>query len=93
LIYFSRETSSIQHTAFFVKKNFGADEGAQMLESGKTEAVVFGRLYISNPDLEKRLINKLELNTNYEVKGFNSPGSEGYTDYLVHDQQQKNQAE
>ena len=87
-----RKFINLAHTAFFVNRNFGVDEGAAALESGRAEAIVFGRLYITNPDLDKRLINKLELNKGYDVNGFNGPGPEGYIDYPTYEQQQKNKA-
>lgn len=52
----------------------------QLLTDGEADAVSFGRVYISNPDLVERLrrgapLNELNSNTIY------SPGAEGYTDY------------
>ncbi|WP_226052778.1 alkene reductase [Dickeya chrysanthemi] len=58
------------------------DAAEQLLADGEADAVSFGRIYISNPDLVERLrrgapLNELNSNTIY------GPGAEGYTDYPV----------
>lgn len=73
-----------------IKENFkgivisGGDVNTQekaeaILESG-LDLVYVGRPFISNPDLVKRLQNKLELTTP-DFDTFYSPGEKGYTDY------------
>jgi 2,4-dienoyl-CoA reductase-like NADH-dependent reductase (Old Yellow Enzyme family) len=84
-----RKLVNSQYTAFFVNTDYSGEEGAKTLESGVADAIVFGRLYIANPDLAERLINNQELNTNFLVKHFYGGGSEGYTDYPTYEQQQK----
>ncbi|AYH43481.1 alkene reductase [Azoarcus sp. DN11] len=50
------------------------------VESGRADAVAFGRLYIANPDLVHRLKHDTVLNAP-NPKTFYAPGPEGYTDY------------
>ncbi len=78
-----------KHTAFFVNTNYDKEQGVEVLKNGLADAVVFGRLHISNPDLADRLINNLELNTELKFKNLYGGGAEGYTDYPTYEQQQK----
>jgi N-ethylmaleimide reductase len=50
------------------------------LENNRADAIAFGRLYISNPDLAKRLIENLPLNK-YDRTTFYGGDEKGYTDY------------
>jgi N-ethylmaleimide reductase len=51
------------------------------LRSGSTDLITFGRPFINNPDLVKRLMNDLPLAKDLDTKTFYSPGEKGYTDY------------
>ncbi|HEX7886226.1 MAG TPA: alkene reductase [Phenylobacterium sp.] len=56
-------------------------DGAQaLLDAGEADAVSFGKLFISNPDLPTRLKARAPLNA-WNLETFYSPGAEGYTDY------------
>ncbi len=70
-----------EHTKFFVNGFYDADEGEQVLKSNQADAIVFGRLYIANPDLAERLINKKEINKNLDRATYYAGEEEGYTDY------------
>lgn len=50
------------------------------VESGRADAVAFGRSFIANPDLVQRLRRNAPLNTP-DPKSFYTPGPVGYTDY------------
>jgi N-ethylmaleimide reductase len=50
------------------------------IESGKADAIAFGRLFISNPDLVERLKLNAALNEP-NPSTFYTPGPVGYTDY------------
>lgn len=50
------------------------------IESGKADAIAFGRLFISNPDLVERLKLNAALNAP-NPNTFYTPGPVGYTDY------------
>lgn len=54
--------------------------GEQAITSGSADAVAYGRLYISNPDLAERLIQHAELNP-YDRATFYGGSEKGYTDY------------
>lgn len=78
-----------EHTAFFVNTNYDKEQGAEALKKGLADAVVFGRLFISNPDLADRLLKNQELNTNLNFYGLYNGAEQGYTDYPTYEQQQK----
>ena len=78
-----------KHTALFVNANYDKEQGAEVLKNGLADAVVYGRLHISNPDLAERLINNQELNTELRLKVLYGGGAEGYTDYPTYEQQHK----
>lgn len=67
---------------FLSAGNFKRENALAPLEIGVVDAVVFGRLFIANPDLPKRLAEGLELNP-YDRSSFYGaePPSRGYTDY------------
>ncbi|HJV72873.1 MAG TPA: alkene reductase [Noviherbaspirillum sp.] len=54
----------------------------QLLAAGEADAVAFGKLFIANPDLPRRLQLDAPLNTPNQDR-FYHPTSEGYTDYPV----------
>ncbi|KAI1841098.1 hypothetical protein JX266_012691 [Neoarthrinium moseri] len=69
---------------FFSAGGFDDQNSWGVLESGRYDALVYGRLFISNPDLVERLKNGLAL-TPYDRSRFYGPfqdNSIGYTDYL-----------
>jgi N-ethylmaleimide reductase len=51
------------------------------LESGLGDLISFGRPFINNPDLVKRLEENLPLSENLRMDLFYTDGKEGYTDY------------
>lgn len=59
---------------------FTPDLAAQAIEAGIVDAVAFGRLFISNPDLPRRLELGARLNP-YDRSTFYGGGAKGYTDY------------
>jgi len=65
---------------FIVNNGFDGAEGQAVLEAGKADAIAFGRPFIANPDLVRRVreskpLNPLNPDTLY------GGGAEGYTDY------------
>lgn len=52
----------------------------EVIESGEADAIAFGRYFISNPDLPKRIIENIPLQ-DYNRATFYGGGAEGYTDY------------
>ncbi len=55
-------------------------DAMKVVEEGCADAVAFGRLFISNPDLPKRLEKNAEL-TKYDRGTFYGGAEKGYTDY------------
>ncbi|GMV25257.1 MAG: alkene reductase [Phycisphaerae bacterium] len=53
---------------------------AQLISEGEADAVAFGRAFIANPDLPRRLREGAELNAP-RPELFYAPGPAGYTDY------------
>jgi N-ethylmaleimide reductase len=56
------------------------ESAADALESGRSDAVAFGRLFIANPDLVQRVRIGAVLNTP-DRSSFYGGGARGYTDY------------
>ena len=73
-----------------LKKQFGGlyvaneahtrDTAEQLLQAGEADAVAFGKLFIANPDLPRRLALNAPLNTPVP-ETFYASGPGGYTDY------------
>lgn len=63
---------------------FEPDTAEAIVESGTADAVAFGRYFISNPDLPRRIKERLPL-TNYDRNTFYTVDAHGYTDYLSYD--------
>lgn len=65
-----------------LNSDYTAAEAHADVTSGKCDAVSFGRPYISNPDLEKRIAARAHWNPNKDVpKSWYFPIPEGYIDY------------
>ncbi|UAB77955.1 alkene reductase [Erythrobacter sp. SCSIO 43205] len=70
--------------ALILNSDYTAQEADDDVSSGRCDAVSFGRPYISNPDLEKRIAAGAEFNPNKDVpKSWYFPTPEGYIDYLT----------
>ncbi len=68
--------------ALILNSDYGAQKADEDVSNGRCDAVSFGRPYISNPDLEKRIAAGAEFNPNKDVpKSWYFPIPEGYTDY------------
>jgi N-ethylmaleimide reductase len=59
---------------------YSPETAKEAVESGLSDAVAFGRLYISNPDLVRRVKEEKELNK-YDRATFYGGAEKGYTDY------------
>ncbi len=60
--------------------NFRSDTAARAISQGHADAIAFGRLFISNPDLPERL-RAGALLTPYDRATFYGGGAKGYVDY------------
>ena len=68
------------HGVLIAAGNFKGDSAAAMVARGDADAIAFGRLFISNPDLPRRLQREAPL-TPYNRATFYSRGPVGYIDY------------
>jgi N-ethylmaleimide reductase len=60
--------------------NYTPEKAEDLLQKGLIDAAAFGRAFIANPDLPRRLATAAPLNEPV-VKTFYGGGAEGYTDY------------
>ncbi|MDE2574318.1 MAG: alkene reductase, partial [Rhodospirillales bacterium] len=65
---------------------FDRDGALDAVRTGRADAVAFGRYFISNPDLPRRIETGAPL-TPYHRPTFYGGGAEGYTDYPTLEQQ------
>lgn len=61
---------------------YNPESAEKAVKEEKVDAVAFGRLFISNPDLPKRIQRKIAL-TGYDRTTFYGGDAKGYTDYPV----------
>lgn len=66
--------------AWIVNNGYTGETAVAAVASGYADAVAFGKAYISNPDLVRRLREKAPLNA-WDVKTFYGGGDHGYIDY------------
>lgn len=73
---------SLYSGPLILNSDYTAAEADQDVSSGRCDAVSFGRPYISNPDLDKRIAVGAEFNPNVDVpKSWYMPIPQGYVDY------------
>ena len=65
---------------YFAGVGFDKDSGEKLLEENGADAIVYGKLFLANPDLPKRFKLDAELNE-WDESTFYTPGEKGYTDY------------
>ncbi|TDZ19570.1 Flavin oxidoreductase hxnT [Colletotrichum orbiculare MAFF 240422] len=67
---------------FFAAGNFDRENAVAKLKSDEADAIVFGRLFIANPDLVERLRNGWPLNPYDRTTFYGAePPEKGYNDY------------
>jgi N-ethylmaleimide reductase len=81
----------VKNSCFFLSGGFTIEEAENAISSGEAHIPTFGRLFITNPDLPKRveqgisLTLDLDFNTLYGPKDWDNDDPEelrkGYTDY------------
>ncbi len=86
----ARESQADPRLGPSLKKEFGgayiANEGLdkasaqRLLDAGEADAVAFGKLFLANPDLPRRLQENAPLNA-WDMATFYGPDAKGYTDY------------
>jgi 2,4-dienoyl-CoA reductase-like NADH-dependent reductase (Old Yellow Enzyme family) len=65
---------------YVANEGFSSEDAEAALAAGEADAVAFGKAFIANPDLPKRLFEGVALNPQ-RPELFYSPGPAGYTDY------------
>jgi N-ethylmaleimide reductase len=65
---------------YFAGANFTRESGAELLEQGGADAIVYGVKFLANPDLPERFRQGAALNEP-DPSTFYAPGERGYTDY------------
>ena len=68
------------HGVLMLNGGFDQPAGEHALSSGLADAIVYGRLFIANPDLVERFKLGAALNP-LRMQGLYGGGAEGYTDY------------
>ncbi|KAG0615226.1 hypothetical protein M758_5G025000 [Ceratodon purpureus] len=66
---------------FIVAGGYNAEEGNEAIRSGKADMVVYGRLFLANPDLPKRFAVGAPLNKYNRATFYSQDPVVGYTDY------------
>ena len=69
---------------YFAGAGFTRESAAELLEKDGADAVVFGVMFLANPDLPERFRRGAELNEP-DQQTFYAPGPRGYTDSPVLD--------
>jgi 2,4-dienoyl-CoA reductase-like NADH-dependent reductase (Old Yellow Enzyme family) len=67
---------------YIVNEGFTQESAEQAIRAGEADAVAFGKPFIANPDLPRRLSQGALLN-DPKPELFYAPGPEGYVDYPV----------
>ncbi len=67
---------------------FTGETADAAISAGHADAIAFGRIFISNPDLPRRLQNGYPL-TPYNRATFYGGDAAGYTDYAEYDELQR----
>ena len=67
---------------YVANEGFDLASGNAALAAGDVDAIAFGKLFISNPDLPRRFREGAALNE-WNGATFYAPGAAGYTDYLA----------
>ena len=65
---------------YIANEKFTPEEAARVVAAGEADAVAFGRLFIANPDLPRRILQGSPLNEPVPAT-FYAPDATGYTDY------------
>jgi N-ethylmaleimide reductase len=63
-----------------LNSDYDAAKGQIALDTGKADAITFGRTFLANPDLPRRISEGLPLNLDVSATWY-SQGPEGYIDY------------
>ncbi len=65
---------------YIANERFTRESAQEALDTGRADAVAFGKLFLANPDLPARFLAEAPLNTP-DTNTFYRGGASGYTDY------------
>ncbi len=65
---------------YFANGGFTEISGEKLLAENGADAIVYGKLFLANPDLPKRFKSDADLN-DWDASTFYTPDEKGYTDY------------
>ena len=73
--------------ALMLAGDFDRERAEAALAAGRADLIAFGRPFIANPDLPRRLRERLPL-ASFDAGTLYSPGPQGYADYASYDEVQ-----
>lgn len=77
---FSPEMKRLFGGPLIANEEFTPEQAQQILDAGEADAVAWGQQFLANPDLPRRLAERLPLNPPNPATYY-APGATGYTDY------------
>jgi len=78
---FALELKKLFDGCVILNEDFSPEEAENALQKGEAEAMAFGTLFISNPDLPQRIKLGLAFNESIPERYYYTPIESGYTDY------------
>ncbi|TGE01644.1 alkene reductase [Methylobacterium nonmethylotrophicum] len=66
--------------AFVLNSDYGGETGQAALDAGQADAISFGRPFIANPDLPRRIAHNIPLSAD-DTETWYTGGANGYVDY------------
>jgi len=79
-INWHRKLRPLYRGVYFANGGFTRETGEKLLAGGDADAIVYGKLFLANPDLPERFERNAPLNEP-DQSTFYAPGEKGYTDY------------
>lgn len=79
-INWHRKLRPLYRGVYFANGGFTSETGEKLLAEGDADAIVYGKLFLANPDLPERFKRKAPLNEP-DQSTFYTPGEKGYIDY------------
>jgi len=78
---FALELKKLFNGCVILNEDFSPEEAENALQKGEADAMAFGTLFISNPDLPQRIKLGLAFNESIPERYYYTPIESGYTDY------------
>jgi len=78
---FAPELKKLFNGSIILNEDYSPEEAENTVQKEEADAIAFGRLFISNPDLPKRIKHSLAFNEPIPERYYYNPIESGYTDY------------